>query len=62
LWQTRLPAQAEGGTVTYAINGRQYIAITAGGGGPAPALVLGMTPEADTPSGSNAVYVFALPQ
>jgi alcohol dehydrogenase (cytochrome c) len=32
LWQTRLAAQAMGGTVTYSINGRQYIAITAGGG------------------------------
>ncbi len=62
LWQTRLPAQAQGGTVTYAINGRQYVAITAGGGGPAPPIVLGTTPEADAPTGSNAVYVFALPQ
>ncbi len=61
LWQTRLAAQAVGGTVTYAINGRQYIAITAGGG-PIAAVGVGMTPEADTASGSNAVYVFALPQ
>ena len=61
LWQTRLPSQAVGGTVTYAINGRQYWAITAGGG-PIAAVGVGMTPEADTPSGSNAVYVFALPQ
>jgi uncharacterized protein YbbK (DUF523 family) len=30
--QTRLATQAMGGTVTYSINGRQYIAITAGGG------------------------------
>ena len=61
LWQTRLAAQAVGGTVTYSINGRQYIAITAGGG-PIAATGVGMTPEADTTSGSNAVYVFALPQ
>ena len=61
LWQTRLAAQAVGGTVTYAINGRQYVAITAGGG-PIAAVGVSMTPEADTPSGSNAVYVFALPQ
>ena len=27
LWQTRLAAQAVGGTVTYSVNGRQYIAI-----------------------------------
>ncbi|MGH9255350.1 MAG: pyrroloquinoline quinone-dependent dehydrogenase [Vicinamibacterales bacterium] len=60
LWQTRLPAQVVGGTVTYAINGRQYIAVTAGGG-PIAAVGVGMTPEADTTSGANAVYVFALP-
>jgi hypothetical protein len=50
-----------GGTVTYAVNGRQYIAITAGGG-PIAAAAVGMTPEADTSSGGNSVYVFALPQ
>jgi alcohol dehydrogenase (cytochrome c) len=61
LWQTRLAAQAVGAPVTYSVNGRQYIAITAGGG-PIAALSVGMTPEADTPSGGNAVYVFALPQ
>ncbi|MGH9255351.1 MAG: pyrroloquinoline quinone-dependent dehydrogenase [Vicinamibacterales bacterium] len=61
LWQTRLPAQVVGGTVTFAIGGRQYIAVTAGGG-PLAAVGVGMTPEADTTSGANAVYVFALPQ
>jgi alcohol dehydrogenase (cytochrome c) len=61
LWQTRLAAQVQGGAVTYAIDGRQYIAVAAGGGGPAPAFVESMTPDADMPSGSNAVYVFALP-
>jgi alcohol dehydrogenase (cytochrome c) len=61
LWQTRLAAQAVGAPVTYSVNGRQYLAITAGGG-PIAALSVGMTPEADTPSGGNAVYVFALPQ
>jgi alcohol dehydrogenase (cytochrome c) len=61
LWQTRLAAQAVGAPVTYSVNGRQYIATTAGGG-PIAALSVGMTPEADTPSGGNAVYVFALPQ
>ena len=61
VWQTRLPSQAVGGTVTYSVNGRQYIAIAAGGG-PIAAIGVGMTPEADTASGSNAMYVFALPQ
>jgi hypothetical protein len=47
--------------VSYSINGRQYIAIAAGGGAVA-AVGVGLTPEADTSSGSNAIYVFALPQ
>jgi alcohol dehydrogenase (cytochrome c) len=61
LWQTRLPSQVVGGAVTYSVNGRQYIAIAAGGG-PIAALGVGLTPEADTPSGGNAMYVFALPR
>jgi alcohol dehydrogenase (cytochrome c) len=61
VWQTRLPSQAVGAPVTYSVNGRQYIAIAAGGGALA-AVAVGLTPEADTASGSNAVYVFALPQ
>jgi alcohol dehydrogenase (cytochrome c) len=61
IWQSRLPSQTVGGTVTYAVNGRQYIAISAGGGALA-GLQMGMTKEADMTSGSNAVYVFALPQ
>lgn len=60
LWETRLASQAMGATVSYAINGRQYIAIAAGGGYNAAALA--MTPEADALSGNNAVYVFALPE
>jgi alcohol dehydrogenase (cytochrome c) len=61
LWQTRLPAQVVGSPVTFSVNGRQYVAITAGGG-PVAALQVSMTPEADMPSGGNAVYVFSLSQ
>jgi alcohol dehydrogenase (cytochrome c) len=61
LWQTRLASQAVGNTVTYSVNGRQYIAIPGGGGG-INAIGVGLTKEADMISGSNAVYVFALPQ
>jgi alcohol dehydrogenase (cytochrome c) len=61
LWQTRVASQAAGGTITYSVNGRQYIAIPAGGGGINAAAVK-MTPEVDSVSGGNAVYVFALPQ
>jgi alcohol dehydrogenase (cytochrome c) len=60
LWQTRLGAQIFGATVSFAINGRQYIAVTSGSGfnptlGP-------VSPDTDQPKGGNMVYVFALPQ
>lgn len=60
LWQTRLGSQASGTPVTYSVKGRQYVAVVAGGGynRHAPAA----TPEIDQPSGSNMVYVFALPE
>jgi alcohol dehydrogenase (cytochrome c) len=61
VWQTRLPSQTVGGAVTFSVNGKQYVAISAGGGALAN-LQVGMTPEADMTSGSNAIYVFALPQ
>jgi alcohol dehydrogenase (cytochrome c) len=60
LWQSRLPSQALGFAVTYAVNGRQYGAIAAGGGSNVAALRV--TPKADTASGGNAVFVFALPR
>ena len=61
LWQTRLPSQVVGGAVTFSIKGRQYVAVTAGGGA-ISAVGVSMTPEADIRSGNNAVYVFALPE
>jgi alcohol dehydrogenase (cytochrome c) len=61
LWQTRLPSQVVGSPITFSANGRQYIAVTSGGG-PIAGSQLAPTPEADTVSGANAVYVFALPQ
>ena len=47
--------------MTYSVGGRQYIAIPGGGGG-INAVAVRMTPDADMPSGGNAVYAFALPQ
>jgi len=54
-------SQVVGGAISFSVNGRQYIAVSAGGGTLAN-LQVGMTPEADMTSGSNAIYVFALPQ
>jgi hypothetical protein len=56
LWQPRLASQAPG--FTYAVNGRQYVAIAAGRGSNPGALRV--TLDADATTGGNAVYVFAL--
>ena len=61
IWETRLPSQTIGGAITYSVNGRQYIAIAAGGGAVA-GTQFSLTPEADMAGGNNAIYVFALPQ
>ena len=50
LWETTLPFAGNATPITYSVNGRQYVAIAAGGG-------------KDPKSGSGGVYVaFALPQ
>jgi alcohol dehydrogenase (cytochrome c) len=61
LWQTRLGSHVSGAPVSFSRNGRQYIAVVAGGGfggGISPTRF----PEIDQSSGSNMVYVFALPE
>ena len=62
VWQTRLHARASGGTITYSVNGRQYIAIAAGGSPAAIGAPMNLTPEADSANEGNVMYVFALPQ
>ncbi len=59
LWETRLGSQVFGAPVTYSVGGRQYIAVAAGGGFNGSSLTI--FPGIDQPSGSNMVYVFALP-
>jgi alcohol dehydrogenase (cytochrome c) len=60
LWQTRLGSQAFGTSVSFSVNGRQYIAVTAGGGMNGSSLLLKR--DIDQLAGGNMVYVFALPQ
>lgn len=61
LWQTRLGSQVQGHPITYAVDGRQYVAITAGGGGGVANLAA--TPgNWDAITGGNMMYVFALPE
>ncbi|MDB5734313.1 MAG: ATP-binding protein [Alphaproteobacteria bacterium] len=60
LWQTRLGSQVFGTPVTFRIDGRQYVAVAAGGGYNTVSPTL--RPDIDQVSGGNMVYVFALPQ
>lgn len=58
VWRTRLGSGGGGYTVSYAVDGRQYIAIVAGASAGAGAL----HPEIDSVEGANMIYVFALPE
>ncbi len=60
LWETRLGHAAHGYTITYAIDGKQYVAVPTGLG-LFRGLTASLTPEIFTPETGNALYVFALP-
>ena len=63
LWQTRAGASVQGGIVTYAVRGRQYLAVPVGTGASSWANQAPMqaTPELTRPRWGNAIVVFALP-
>jgi glucose dehydrogenase len=60
LWQTALPGSIQNSTITYAVNGKQYVAVLTGRGGISASLITqaNITPP---PPNTNGVYVFALP-
>ena len=61
LWQTRLGTAVQGHPLTFSIDGKQYIAVTAANGGTSPRMVPRVvTPELQPPRSGNAVYVFSL--
>jgi alcohol dehydrogenase (cytochrome c) len=62
LWRTRLGTSVQGYPVSFAIGGKQYIAVTTGLGGGSPRDVPRViAPEIHHPGNGNALYVFALP-
>ena len=62
LWETRLGTSVQGHPVSFAIDGRQYIAVTTALGGTSPRNVPRLvSPEITHPSNGNALYVFSLP-
>lgn len=64
LFQTRLPTSVQGFPISYAVNGRQYLAVPAGTGGGqwVTTIPAELTPEKKIPAGGNAIFVFALPE
>lgn len=60
LWQADLPGNISVSTISYAIDGRQYIAVMTGDNLKVPEL-LTLTPELGPAAGYNGIFVFALP-
>ena len=62
LWKTRLGTSVQGHIVSFAVDGKQYIAIEAGLGGGSPvAKPTTLMPQVHHPNNGQAIYVFALP-
>lgn len=60
LWQTRLGAPLHGYPISYAVDGKQYVAVPTGIG-VFRALTATIYPEIHQPTNGQALYVFALP-
>ena len=60
LWESILGGNISVSTISYAVNGKQYIAVMTGDNLKVPELS-GEFPELKTPGGHNAIYVFSLP-
>jgi alcohol dehydrogenase (cytochrome c) len=61
LWQQTVGGPIANSTITYSVNGQQYLAV-ATGDGLLTQSVIGYAPGLTPPKGANAIYVFALPQ
>ncbi|HEY8519428.1 MAG TPA: PQQ-binding-like beta-propeller repeat protein [Gammaproteobacteria bacterium] len=60
LWQMRLNGDVSGAPVTFEVDGKQYVAVGAGGR-VAPTTTLGRLVGVDVPQGTGVTWVFALP-
>lgn len=64
LWETRLGTSVQGHPISFAIDGKQYIAVTTatGAAGVSPRTVPRVVaPDVRPPANGNALYVFSLP-
>ncbi|MEX2303011.1 MAG: PQQ-binding-like beta-propeller repeat protein [Bryobacterales bacterium] len=62
LWSFRTGSGHRGSPVTYAVNGKQYVAVPVGWGSALAGLMTQMWPESADISGASTLYVFALPE
>ena len=63
LWETRLGTSVQGHPVSFAVDGKQYVAVTTALGGTSPRVVPGViATEITYPRSGNALYVFSLPE
>ena len=62
LWETILGGIIQTSTITYSVNGVQYVAVLTGDGASGTSGPLRQFPELKPPRGHNAIYAFALPQ
>jgi alcohol dehydrogenase (cytochrome c) len=66
LWESVLGGSISVSTITYAVNGKQYVSVITGDNLAIPGLIAGtMGPlkvDVNPPRGHNAIYVFALPE
>jgi alcohol dehydrogenase (cytochrome c) len=64
LWQNRLTTSPQGFPITYAVGGRQFVAVPVGVGAASwgTTIPLLLAPEIKRPSSGNALFVYALPE
>lgn len=60
LWESILGGNISVSTITYAVNGKQYVCVMTGDNLKVPELSA-EAPKLNTPTGHNAIYVFSLP-
>src|SRR5688572_25037596 len=63
VWETQLATSVQGFPISFAVDGRQYVAVATGLGGGSPRSVPAtLSPEIQVPNKGHALYVFALPE
>ena len=60
LWESVVGGIIQNSTITYAVDGKQYIAVLTGEGTGGTGSKVALVPEMEFVRGHNAIYVFAL--